>query len=154
MVKQWVDKLKPSNVLDLGCGIGLFGYVFDYLGIDYKGYELSDHAVKISKIKNIKQGDVTKDLKEKDNDLVLVLDVLEHIEEEDLERTLNYIKEYGNIYIFSIPYIGDPNLDNDSTHRIFREKTWWKEKLSKYLQIEEVPAEWAFSHQLLIGRKK
>jgi len=143
------------KVLDLGCGLGLFGYTLNGLGVEYTGMDKSHWAVNMTAFKNldIRQGDITEKQDFKDFDLVLVIDILEHLEEKDLDKTLNYIKEYGNKFIFSIPYDTDPNIDLDPTHRIKKPKSWWVKKLSKYMNISDAPKHWWYHHQILIGGK-
>jgi len=157
MSKNWVDYFKPKRVLDLGCGVGLFGYVFDYLGIEWQGLELSEYAVKSTPNKfKTKQGDIRDNHNFKDYDLVLVLDILEHLKEEDLDNTLSIIKNYGKNFVFSIPFLNeDANLYLDKTHKIFKDKNWWQDKIKKAgFEIIPTPQDWAYSHQLLIGELK
>ena len=154
-IKAWQEYFKPKNILDLGCGVGLYGYVARYVGIPYLGMDISKWIVKNNIYNlNLQYGDITKKQKFKDYDLVLVADILEHLEEKDLDKTLKHIKEYGKNFLFSIPYKGDPNLYQDPTHKIFQEKEWWMEQLSKHFSIQDVPKDWIFSHQFLIGRKR
>lgn len=151
MLKQWIEG-KPS-IIDWGCGVGLYGYVADYLGLEYKGIEKSEYAVNNS-VLGLEQGDILTYKPSKKYDLALVLDVLEHLEEEDLEKALKNIKNSAKKFIFSIPFLGDPNLDLDPTHKIKKDKNWWLGKLSKYFTIKNVPEEWLFKEQLLIGETK
>jgi len=154
MMKQWLDKFNPKNILDLGCGLGIYGYVAKQFGVDYFGVEKSEWAVEHA-YSEMMVGDIRTSIKPVmiQRDLVLVLDVLEHLDEKDLENTLNLIKDYGKNFIFSIPYLDDPNLYLDPTHVIFKDKQWWLDKLGKYFKIEEVPESWMFNGQLLIGVK-
>ena len=156
MTKQWIDYFKCKNVFDLGCGIGLYGVPMNMLGVIYFGLELSQWAIDNTPYKNlrIKQGDIREKQDFKDFDLVLVFDVLEHLKEEELDKTLDNIKDYGNNFLFSIPYEGDPNLREDPTHRIFKPKEWWVKKLEQYFNIKEAPEDWLFHKQILIGSKK
>ena len=39
---------------------------------------------------------------------------------------------YGNKFIFSIPFIGDPNLMNDRTHKQFMTKEQWIQKIESF----------------------
>jgi len=171
MSKQWIshfghEDFKPLKVLDLGCGIGLFGYALDSYGTEYAGIEKSQWAVDNTPYKHLDiiQGDITEKqeftrildtknhLRENINfDLVLVLDVLEHLEEKDLEQALRVIKDYGKNYLFSIPYDTDPNIDLDPTHKIKKSKEWWVLQLSKYFKISDVPDEFMYGKQMLIG---
>jgi len=152
MSKQWIDYFKPKKVLELGCGLGMFGFALDSYEIDYTGMEKSQWAIDNTKFKlNLNQGDITKKQDYKDFDLVLVLDVLEHIKETDLDKTLENIKEYGTKFLFSIPYIDDPNIDLDITHVTKKSKEWWVTKLSQFFKIKDVPNTFLYNKQLLIG---
>ena len=122
---------------------------------EYLGLEKSKWAVENSyKDLDIRQQDITEGIAIPDNyDLVLVLDILEHLEEKDLNKVLKNISQLGKHFIFSIPFEGDSNLLADSTHKIFKSKDWWIEKLSEYFKVQQ-PKEWLFSNQILIGERK
>ena len=155
MIDQWTKKFNASNLLDLGCGLGLFGMACKLMKIKWKGMELSKWAVDNSRKElDIEQGDILDKKEYVDYDLVLVVDILEHLEEKDLETALENIKTYGKNFVFSIPFLGDPNLDQDITHKIKQSKEWWIEKLSKYFKIELAPTDWSFNQQILIGDAK
>ena len=158
MVGQWLRYFDPQSILDLGCGMGLFGIAIDNYNIVYRGLELSQWAIDHITYKDlkskIKQGDIREKQDFNDFDLVLVFDVLEHLDEKDLDKTLDNIKDYGNNFLFSIPFEGDPNLHEDSTHRIFKPKEWWVKKLSQYFNIKGAPEDWLFHKQILIGVRK
>ena len=100
--------------------------------------------------------DITKELVLPDSnyDLVLCLDILEHLEEKDLDFVLDNISKVGKHYVFSIPFIGNPDLEADATHKIKKDKEWWVMKLSEYFKIEDAPKEWLFNDQTLVGEKK
>ncbi len=160
MITQWLtikDNPKPS-FLDLGCGIGHLGYVINYLKLEYKGIDISNYAIENTpyKMLSIQQGDITKKINfSKKYDIVLVVDILEHLEYKDLNICLKHISTYGNKYIFSIPYILlniiNTDLHDDETHIIKETKQWWLEKLQKYFTIKDTPKDWIYSSQLLIG---
>ena len=156
MSRQWIGYFNPKNILDLGCGLGMYGYAIDSYGVNYQGLELSKWAIENTIYRNlkIKQGDVTESQDFKDFDLVLCVDILEHLEEEDLDKTLELIKNYGKNFLFSIPFIGDPNLEADPTHKIKKEKQWWINKLTNNFKIKEAPKHFAFHEQMLIGEPK
>jgi len=156
MAKQWKDYCDPFSVLDVGCGLGMYGMGFDNMGVNYVGVEKSHWAVDNTAYKHldIRQGDITEKQEYTGYDLVLVIDVLEHLKGEDLNKTLNLIRAYGGIFIFSIPYLGDPNLDADPTHRIKESKEWWVNRLSRYFNIKDAPKDWLFHKQMLVGRSK
>ena len=157
MMDQWINHFQANNVLDLGCGIGLFGFVVDFLGKKYKGMELSQWAIDHTPFKqrlDIVQGDITKKQDFKDYDFVLVSDVIEHLNEEGLDKTLEIIKGYGKNFLFSTAFEGDPNLYADPTHKIFRPKEWWLEQIGKHFTIKPTPEDWLFKNQLVIGVPK
>ncbi len=159
MSKQWIKAFDPITVLDLGCGLGHYGYAMTtmYEDIEYLGIEKSMWAKNNSyKELDIRQGQIQipqSYIKEEYN-LVLCIDILEHLKEEDLEKSLVNIKNYGKNFIFSIPFLGDPNLEADPTHIIKKTKKWWVDKLSKYFKIEDAPEDWLYHEQMLLGKKK
>jgi 2-polyprenyl-3-methyl-5-hydroxy-6-metoxy-1,4-benzoquinol methylase len=158
MVHQWLMKFNPVSVLDIGCGFGLYGYAMKIINnkIQYTGVEKSKY---VGKHWNNNIGDlINEDIKNvsinKQFDLVLFVDVLEHLTYEDLDIVLQQNCNRDSVFIFSIPFIGDPNLNDDNTHIIKESKEWWINKLSQYFTIREVPKEWLFSQQLLLGKRK
>lgn len=164
MASQWRNYIKNKykmefgyepSVIDWGCGRAPYGYAFITYGVSsYKGIEYSQYAVD-NAFCPIEQGDITFTKVDREYDLVLAIDILEHLDDEQLNKALDNIKDNGNDFIFSIPFIGDPNLMNDKTHKQFRTKEEWKALIAKHgIEVEDAPAEWAFSNQLLIGTKK
>jgi len=156
MTKDWVAYFNPNSVLDLGCGFGNYGFVFKNIyGIKWTGLELSEYAVKLNPYGlDIKQGDIRNFKDANRYELVLCVDILEHLDEKDLNIALDNIKYMGDNFLFSIPFIGDPNLENDATHKLKQTKEWWINKLSQYFDIRDTPEKWAFSNQILIGKRK
>jgi len=157
LARQWLDYFNPNSVLELGCGMGFYGKAIVDYNTYYKGLELSQWAVDNSPFRNeitLVQGNITEEHDFDDFSLVLAVDVLEHLEEEDLDNTLKIISKYGKNFLFSIPFIGDPNLDLDPTHKIKKSRAWWIEQLTKYFDIQETPEYFHFKHQILIGVNK
>ncbi|MHA1868730.1 MAG: methyltransferase [Candidatus Heimdallarchaeaceae archaeon] len=162
MCKNWMDYFGLSDkksILDIGAGLGHYGFVLqEFMDCNYLGIEKSKWAVKNCPYKDldIRQMDITKGIALPDSnyDLVLCLDILEHLEEEKLDFVLDALSRTGKYFIFSIPFLGDPNLMMDSTHKIFKPKKWWIEKLNKHFKIEDAPSNWLFNHQILIGEKR
>lgn len=156
MVKNWMDYFNAQKVLDVGCGLGNYGVVLrDWYKVDYKGIDISDFAVKLNPYKlNLEKGNILDYIDADKYDIVLCLDILEHLKESDLDKALENIKYLGSNYIFSIPFIGDPNLTADLTHLIHQTKDWWTSRLSTYFEIRDCPESWAFSNQLLLGKRK
>jgi len=154
MAKQWSEIIdEHSGVVEFGCGKGPFGFAFNVLGIPYEGIEISKFAVNNSFVP-IHLGNILTTNQFKSN-LVICFDVLEHLEYEDLDIALKNMNEctFDKVLI-SVPVIGDPNLENDPTHKIRETKDWWIEKISKHFDIKETPKDWLFAEQIIIGKKK
>ena len=118
-----------------------------YLNESNPYYELMKNRLKASSITHIPFDD-------REFDLVIAYDVLEHLTFEQLELALKEISRVSNKYVlFSIPFLGDPNLERDPTHKIFRTKQWWISEIQRYFRIEETPSHFLFKHQLLVGEK-
>lgn len=165
MMHNWLDyflskypEISPDwkpRILDMGCGWGIYGYVAQMFGANWHGIDKSEFACRNSMMRDkMKQGDILEYQKDATYDIVLLIDILEHLEEKDLDKAMENMKEVGDIFIFSIPFEGDSNLRADPTHKIFKNREWWIEQLSKYLKISDAPKEWMFSNQILIGEKK
>jgi len=160
MVNEWYKKFKPKSVLDLGCGVGHYGYVFqEFFGCTYLGIDKSEWATKNSPYDiNIEVSDITKfnnkTIHNDTWDLILCIDILEHVDEDKLDNVLKSIYNKANSFIFSIPFEGNPNLHADPTHKIKRSKDWWLSKLTKYFKITDSPSNWMYNNQILIGESK
>lgn len=160
MAKQWKDELSDKiygwDVIELGCGRAPFGFAFECLGISYTGIELSKWAVEHSFVP-IKQGNILTQETDKQFFLTLVFDVLEHLNIEDIPKAIDTIKAHtrddGHILI-SVPTIGDPNLENDKTHKIKEKKCWWIEQFMKAgLKIVPTPDHFLFKEQIILMTK-
>jgi cyclopropane fatty-acyl-phospholipid synthase-like methyltransferase len=160
MVKQWNDYFKPESILDLGCGRGCYLYFWEWFVKEQCcGIEISEWAVKNKFCRiTIINDDISKlekcEFKENDWDLITAIDVLEHLDDEQLDKTLNNMAKYGKKFLFSIPFEGDPNLEADNTHKQFHDKQWWFDKIQSYgIIIKETPKHWLFKEQILVGEK-
>lgn len=159
MVQQWHHALQPTNVLDLGCGRGPYLHFWNWFVGVTKGIEISEWACKNAFVHFIEQGSIVDEKGYKNNfgkwDLITAIDVLEHLDDEELDKALINMAKYGKKFIFSIPFENDPNLYNDKTHKQFHSKDWWINKIESYgIKIEETPSNWLFKDQILIGRFK
>ena len=96
------NHLSPISVLDIGCGTGS---VLRILKKEFKlqnacGFEPFDEIIKIAKSKN-SDLKFTKLLPSKQFDLIILIDVLEHLERP--EKLLKQIKNLSKFKIFHIP---------------------------------------------------
>ena len=157
MVDQWKDFFNPLSVTDLGCGRGPYVYVWDKFNVVVKGFDISDWAINnsICRRNNIGKLDITESSVATIRDLVTAIDLLEHINYEDLDNVINnLIKSTNRSILVSVPMLGDPNLEADPTHIIKEDRNWWvKQFTDKGLKEVEVPEHFLFKEQLLIFKK-
>ena len=167
MVRQWQDYFHIPAVLDLGCGRGPYLYAWSVVssGTHIQGIELSSWAVKNAFVPCIKQGDISDEevmnIEHQDMNLysntwplITAIDVLEHLDDEQLTKTLDNMAKHGKRFLFSIPFKGDPNLENDKTHKQFRTKDEWKQLIQSHgINVKDAPTDWYYHQQLLIGEK-
>jgi 2-polyprenyl-3-methyl-5-hydroxy-6-metoxy-1,4-benzoquinol methylase len=147
-----------KDILFVGDGCGQRTFCANQIGLDAFGFDISEYVVK-NNIYNLGERyyvDNIVNLNHQTNyyKLVVIYDVLEHVEEKDLEKALKNVYSLGKNFLFSIPFEGDPNLYADKTHKIFKSKEWWVNELTKAgFIIENAPEHFYFKNQLLIGRK-
>jgi glycosyltransferase involved in cell wall biosynthesis len=164
MMKQWVDYIKKElampidynpYILEYGAGLGPYGVAAKFANAIYSGIEISKYAIMFNPFKvDLIHGNIINTNTKKQPDMVLCIDVLEHLNNEELELALENIKE-DCIFIFSIPFIGDPNLEADNTHKQFKTKEEWIKKFNDHeFEIREAPKDWLFNQQILIGYLK
>ena len=155
----WRDYFKPNKVLMVGDGMGHRTYALNLIGVNTQGTDISEYAVRTNpygfKEDRLKVEDVLK-LDEKDFDLVVAYDILEHIKYEDLSKALSNLRNATNKYLLiSVPMIGDPNLEADPTHIIKESREWWESKIEKAgFKPIDVPYNFMFRHQLILGEKQ
>jgi hypothetical protein len=154
---NWKIHFKPKSVLIPGDGLAIRTTACRIIGIDAKGFDISEYAVK-NNIGHFKQDiywqeDITS-FNALGFDLVVVYDVMEHLEGEQIDNALERIFDAGERFLFSIPFIGDPNLEADKTHKTKQTREWWENKLKeKGYILEDIPETFLFRHQLIIARK-
>lgn len=107
------NTFSPSNVLDVGCGIGKLVHELRNLGIDAYEVEFSKDFIDLSPCRNyIYQGnifDLNHIFKEKSFDIVICMEVLEHIPPTKLNIAIQNLKKItSKKLIATIPSYG-PN---------------------------------------------
>jgi 2-polyprenyl-3-methyl-5-hydroxy-6-metoxy-1,4-benzoquinol methylase len=130
IIKNYFPINRNVKILDIGCGYGALLYFAQKLG--YKnsfGFDISVSQVKISKklkINNIILSSFENYFKNKKNkyDLIVMLDVIEHLEKKKIKLYLEKIKKFlttnGRIIIHTnnavSPFFGNVRY-GDSTHQ-------------------------------------
>jgi hypothetical protein len=114
-----VDFLKPKSVIDVGCGLGVWLSVFiehgveNILGVDGDYVDLD--SIFIPR-RNFYSHDLNQSLKlEKNFDLVVSLEVAEHIQSKFAKDFVKSLTSLGDIVMFSaaIPFQGGTNHVNE-----------------------------------------
>lgn len=151
---DFYNYFKPKTAYDIGCGTGQLTFLFNRLGIDCLGIDKSEFIINKNKIYGnyYQVGDINNlDLPKRD--LVMCIDILEHLDYTELDKVLSDLKKLGNNFLFSVPIKGTPEADGDRTHKIKEERRWWINKLQeKGYKIEETPENWIARNQMIIAK--
>ncbi len=116
-----------ATILDYGCAKGYLVHALRRLGLRAYGEDISDYALKNCHPNVI--GLVGKPT-DKQYDVVLCKDVLEHITEEDLSSFLPHLKTRGKLFIIAVPLADDGkyrilSYETDKTHVTKQDEEWW-----------------------------
>lgn len=121
MVPVIVGMFKPESVVDIGCGLGTFLHVFknegvnEILGVDGPWVDRSRLQDYLS-LENFVEANLENEIVlDKVYDLVLSLEVAEHLSEAAAETFVKSLVNAGNIVIFSaaLPMQGGQNHINE-----------------------------------------
>lgn len=149
---DWKKHFNLKTAILWGCGFGQRVKILRDLGIDAVGYEISKYPIKDKDY--LFQRDITDPQDLGIADLVVAYDVLEHLDYKDLDQAIENLKGGKNILV-SIPFLGDPNLENDPTHKIKESREWWIEQFKKHnLKLVKTPDHFLFKDQILIFKEK
>lgn len=162
-VRKWIQyfSLQPHDkVFVHGCGYGQRLHWFRELGVDAWGMDVSQYAIDnaYGKAKGkilswLPCSDTTKG----SYDLVISVDVLEHLDESllRLSDTVRKLSELAVKAIYGITYIDNHNFPKDPTHITGKTKKEWKNYLSGfYDRVYDAPNDWYESDMYLICYKK
>ena len=126
-----------ASVLDFGCARGYLVRALCLLGIRATGVDISTWAIVNcdGAVKNLVTFGGAEALK-RNYDIIIAKDVLEHIEEADLGKTLEQLREHGSRLFVIVP-LGEngkyviPSHERDVTHRIRRPLDWWEDQFNQ-----------------------
>jgi SAM-dependent methyltransferase len=114
-----IDMIQPKNVIDVGCGVGIWLKVFQYYGVEeilgIDGPWIEHNIMHIPK-----DNFLSIDLREpfsinKKYDLVICLEVAEHLPKDCAESFIKSLYNYGSFILFSrvVPFQGGVNHLNE-----------------------------------------
>lgn len=115
IVEAWKSIFNPRNILDVGCGRGTFVAYSRDIGIEAEGFDFSEWAANNPysrcKRKWIRVHDATKHWPYSDRyfDLVIVLDLMEHLYTDDIDFVVNEIYRVSLKWTFLQIAISDKN---------------------------------------------
>ncbi|MBK6265320.1 class I SAM-dependent methyltransferase [Marivirga sp. S37H4] len=126
-----MELVKPESVIDVGCGLGSWLQVFNHLGVEniqgIEGEHLRMRDLLVDQ-KLIHLMDLEKPIElEEKFDLVVCLEVAEHLSEEAADDFVTSLTELGDAILFSaaIPLQGGLNHINEQW------ADYWQEKFEK-----------------------
>jgi hypothetical protein len=119
-IKRLYDVTNSKSLLDYGCGKGMLGKNLDFPIWEY------DPAIP------------GKETPPRCADLVVCIDVLEHVEPECLDAVIEdlarCVKQVGYFVVSTCPAI-KTLPDGRNTHLIQQDKQWWVDRLSRYFYV-------------------
>ena len=126
-IKEVIDRVNPVNVLDFGCGKG-WQYTRQNVHEDWgipKPTLYDPYVAKYNKIASYSA---------KYFDLVLCVDVMEHILPEEVDSVLHSVFFLGNSVYFHIDTKPAIKKFSDGTnfHVSLHNEEWWTNKLNEY----------------------
>ena len=127
-LRPWITLQNPRSILDYGCGQSVF---LDALDLD-------------PSVQRWRYDPAIEQFAQKPNeiaDLVINIDVLEHIEEDQLDPILDDIRQAGREAILIIDTVPSVRCFDDgrNIHRTIKPASWWREKLlTKFDVIEPI----------------
>lgn len=120
---------KDDFIIDVGCGLGKQVKFFQEAGLKALGIDNSPYAIKVCNEQNIP---IFKSLAwqihltngNQDPDIIFTSELLEHLNEADINATINSFTYSSARLIF-----GTINFKNDlPTHKTLQPRAWWDEK--------------------------
>ena len=151
---RWLTKNtdKDSLILDLGSATGGNSLHMMNLGLNVVSVEFSDYGVQVQRSKGLDviQADAKSLPFTSDNfDLVVCLDVLEHIEEDYLAtKEIHRILKPSGKFLFSVPE--DPKLWSEHDVAVNHVRRYTKESLSNLVINAELKIENSWSSLVLL----
>jgi predicted TPR repeat methyltransferase len=123
-----------KTCVDYGCAKGFLVNALRLLNCEAYGEDISEYALNNCKLE---VRDYLSLPNENKYDLLICKDVMEHIPEENIPKTLNFLYNKANEFFFVIP-LGDDDkfrireYEIDITHVTKKDEEWWLSMFNKH----------------------
>lgn len=121
-VSLFIDKYKPASLIDYGCSKG---HLIAAIAEKYEGCRVAGYDPGLPEFENLPEGEF---------DVLISTDVLEHIEPEHIDATLQEINKLFTkaAYLIIASYPAKKYLpDGRNAHLIIENADWWRNRLQK-----------------------
>ena len=157
IARKIVDTLHPKTVLDAGCALGYLVAALRDLGVEAYGIDISEYAISSvqEKIKDFCYvGSLCEKLPDElpqSYDLVLCIEVLEHLSAEDGVIAINNLCKYSDHILFS----SSPDDFEDITHINVQQREYWAKIFAKNDFYDEISCRptWVAPQAVLYQKK-
>jgi hypothetical protein len=141
---DFIKEINPSTIIDFGCGKGRLvqRLTEDYPNIGVSGYDPGNR-------------EFSTPLDNRYAELLISTDVLEHVEPEHIEKTLEYLSSKSK-YIYHLIALSPAKLilpDGRNAHLIQESPEWWKQKFLN-LNYRIIKEDYLESYKTPRGTKK
>lgn len=122
---------KPESLLDVGCAAGYLVEQALWLGVDAFGMDVSKYIIENSVVPEVCiRHDVTKPYPfVRKFDLIVCIEVAEHLTKTDGQRAIRLMCEHANKYIY---FSSTPDDTDESTHINVQPPEYWERQFNKY----------------------
>ena len=136
-----IAQLKPTSLLDVGCGHNKFVQEIRELGVKALGVDFAcKSADQIADILDLP-------FRDKEFDFITAWDVLEHLLPDQVEQAFLEMKRVSSRFAFTIAYdyASTPppkKFKNHNLHQTVRKPDWWKDKIDKHAEVIQQDELW------------
>lgn len=133
IAEKIINNFHPKTVLDMGCAFGYLVSALRKKGVEAYGIDISEYAINNAEksikpyVKNMSALDELPDDFPKHFDLVISIEMIEHLYEEDGLKVIDKMVSYADKVLISST---DDDYD-DVTHVNVQKKEYWVDKFAK-----------------------
>ena len=131
-----VEKIQPKTVLDIGCAYGLLVESLRDRGCEAFGIDVSDYALSRARNDIVKYLSVDTILRPMSRkfDLIVTIEVIEHIKEEDCETAVQNMCAAAD----SVLLATTPDDFDDPTHFNVQPPVYWVKQFAKFGFVPDI----------------